>query len=106
MPLDTRATQTTATNSATYLANSRRRVLGTGASAEACCGASAPLAPGRVEARNCFSKSIILIRAQERSLSSASPAIYPYSITSSARASSIGEISRSSAFAVLRLNAK
>src|SRR5215471_15429261 len=41
MPLDSRATQTTATNSATYLVNSRRRVFATGASGAACCGASA-----------------------------------------------------------------
>src|SRR6516225_7620849 len=41
MPLDSRATQTTATNSATYLVNSRRRVFATGALAAACCGASA-----------------------------------------------------------------
>src|SRR5262249_42193490 len=43
MPLDSRATQTTATNSATYLVNSRRRVFATGASGAASCGAS-PLA--------------------------------------------------------------
>src|SRR5215472_10899960 len=41
MPLDNSATQTTATNSATYLVNSRRRVFATGASGAACCGASA-----------------------------------------------------------------
>src|SRR5262249_11775442 len=41
MPLDSRATQTTATNSATYLVNKRRRVFATGALAAACCGASA-----------------------------------------------------------------
>src|SRR6516225_7204824 len=41
MPLDSRATQTTATNSATYLVNSRRRIFATGALAAACCGASA-----------------------------------------------------------------
>src|SRR6516162_5063807 len=41
MPLDSRATQTTATNSATYLVNKRRRVFATGALAAAGCGASA-----------------------------------------------------------------
>src|SRR5262245_20230472 len=41
MPLDRSATQTTATNSATYLVNSRRRVFATEAVAGACCGASA-----------------------------------------------------------------
>src|SRR6516162_5004479 len=41
MPLDSRATQTTATNSATYLVNKRRRVFATGALAAACWGASA-----------------------------------------------------------------
>src|SRR5499427_6439062 len=41
MPLDSRATQTTATNSATYLVNKRRRVFVTGASGAAGCGASA-----------------------------------------------------------------
>src|SRR5262249_6585427 len=41
MPLDSSATQTTATNSATYLVNKRRRVLGTGASVAAGCGAFA-----------------------------------------------------------------
>src|SRR5215472_4592926 len=41
MPLDTSAIQTTATNSATYLVNKRRRVFATGALAAAGCGASA-----------------------------------------------------------------
>src|SRR5215467_1174029 len=41
MPVDTSAIQTTATNSATYFVNSRRRVFATGASGAACCGASA-----------------------------------------------------------------
>src|SRR5262245_23374937 len=41
MPLDTSAIQTTATNSATYLVNKRRRVFATGALGAACCGASA-----------------------------------------------------------------
>src|SRR5262249_58525197 len=41
MPLDRSATQTTATNSATYLVNKRRRVFATGALGAACCGVSA-----------------------------------------------------------------
>src|SRR6266576_2315165 len=41
MPLESRATQTTATNSATYLVNNRRRVFVTGASAAGGCGAFA-----------------------------------------------------------------
>src|SRR5215471_2425988 len=41
MPLDSRAIQTTATNSATYLVNKRRRVFATGASGAAGCGAFA-----------------------------------------------------------------
>src|SRR5262245_26091414 len=61
MPLDTSATQTTATNSATYLVNSRRRVFATGASGAACCVASAPAAPGRVEARKYLAKSRALM---------------------------------------------
>src|SRR6266404_3739332 len=61
MPLDTRAIQTTATNSATYLVNSRRRVFTTGPSAGACCGAFAPAAPDRVEARKYLAKSKTLM---------------------------------------------
>src|ERR1700756_3310113 len=41
MPLDSRTTQTTATNSATYLVNKRRRVFVTGGSAASGCGAFA-----------------------------------------------------------------
>src|SRR6516164_463720 len=62
MPLETSATQTTATNSATYLVNSRRRVFATGASGAPCCGASVGAAvPGRVEARKYLAKSRTLI---------------------------------------------
>src|SRR5262245_8233033 len=62
MPLDTSAIQTTATNSATYLVNSRRRVFATGAVAGACGGASAAAAaPGRVEARKYLAKSRALM---------------------------------------------
>src|SRR6516164_10037245 len=61
MPLDTSAIQTTATNSATYLVNSRRRVFATGASGAACCGASVGAAAGRVEARKPLRKSGTLI---------------------------------------------
>src|SRR5215510_16467358 len=61
MPLDTSAIQTTATNSATYLVNSRRRVFATGASGAAGCGTSAPAAPGRFEARKYLAKSRTLI---------------------------------------------
>src|SRR5438132_5045595 len=61
MPLDSRATQTTATNSATYLVNSRRRVFTTGPSAGACCGVFAPAAPDRVEARKYLAKSKTLM---------------------------------------------
>ena len=42
MPLDRSATQTTATNSATYFVNSRRRVFGTGAVLGACCSVPSP----------------------------------------------------------------
>src|SRR5215471_13166817 len=61
MPLDKSATQTTATNSATYLVNKRRRVFATGASGAAGCGTSAPAAPGRFEARKYLAKSRTLI---------------------------------------------
>src|SRR5262249_29256724 len=62
MPLDKSATQTTATNSATYLVNKRRRVFATGAVAGACCAASvAAAAPGRVEARKNLAKSRALM---------------------------------------------
>src|SRR6516165_11630807 len=61
MPLDSRATQTTATNSATYLVNSRRRVFATGTSGAACCGASTPATSGRVEARKNLAKSRALM---------------------------------------------
>src|SRR6516164_802609 len=62
MPLDSRAIQTTATNSATYLVNSRRRVFATGAVAGACGGASvAAGAPGPVEARKYLEKSRALM---------------------------------------------
>src|SRR5215813_10754092 len=60
-PLATSAIQTTATNSATYLVNSRRRVFATGASDAAGCGTSAPAAPGRFEARKYLAKSRTLI---------------------------------------------
>src|SRR4029453_1885711 len=45
MPLESKATQTTATNSATYLVNRRRRVFGTEISEPARGCASAPVAP-------------------------------------------------------------
>src|SRR5262249_52153892 len=61
MPLDNSAIQTTATNSATYLVNSRRRVFATGASGAACCGASAPATSGRAEARKNLAKSRALM---------------------------------------------
>src|ERR1700730_652076 len=74
MPLERRATQTTATNSATYLVTSRRRVLTAGPSAGACCGASAPAAPGRVEERKCLMKSRPLIASTVSNLWPARPA--------------------------------
>src|SRR5262245_10163952 len=61
MPLDSSAMQTTATNSTTYLVNKRRRVFVTGASAAACCGASAPAASGRFEVRQALTKSRTLM---------------------------------------------
>src|SRR5262245_3429321 len=63
MPLDRSATQTTATNSATYLVNKRRRVFGTEISAGAGACALSPVAPGRCEAKNRLMKSRILIPA-------------------------------------------
>src|SRR5262245_66394143 len=63
MPLDRSATQTTATNSATYLVNKRRRVLGTEISAGAGACALSPVARGRCEAKNRLMKSRILILA-------------------------------------------
>src|SRR6201993_3477309 len=47
MPLDSRATQTTATNSATYLVNKRRRVFGTEISAGTGDCSLFPVASGR-----------------------------------------------------------
>src|SRR5262249_32658658 len=57
----TSAIQTTATNSATYLVNNRRRVFATGASGVACRGALVPAARGRVEARKYLAKSRTLM---------------------------------------------
>src|SRR6516165_5016942 len=62
MPLDSRATQTTATNSATYLVNKRRRVFGTEISAGAGGCAILPVACGRGAKRR-FMRSRILIPA-------------------------------------------
>src|ERR1700746_2414089 len=62
MPLDSRATQTTATNSATYLVNKRRRVFGTEISVGTGDCAIFPVACGRgVKSR--FMRSRILIPA-------------------------------------------
>src|SRR5258705_8799290 len=60
MPLERRATQTTATNSATYLVNKRRRVFG---AAGACGCAPSPVARGRRQAKPRLMKSRILIPA-------------------------------------------
>src|SRR6516164_2644664 len=62
MPLDSRATQTTATNSATYLVNKRRRVFGTEISAGTGDCALFPVACGR-GAKSRFMRSRILIPA-------------------------------------------
>src|SRR5258708_10459992 len=62
MPLDSRATQTTATNSATYLVNKRRRVFGTEISAGMGDCALFPVACGR-RAKSRFMRSRILIPA-------------------------------------------
>src|SRR5215472_11722947 len=62
IPLDSRATQTTATNSATYLVNKRRRVFGTEISAGTGDCAIFPVACGR-GAKNRFMRSRILIPA-------------------------------------------
>src|SRR5690349_19329408 len=62
MPLDSRATQTTATNSATYLVNKRRRVFGTEISAGTGDCAIFPVACGR-GAKSRFMRSRILIPA-------------------------------------------
>src|SRR5262245_43329745 len=59
MPLDRSATQTTATNSATYLVNKRRRVLG----AEISAGACGSVTRGRCKAKKRLVKSRILIPA-------------------------------------------
>src|SRR5262249_53876388 len=74
MPLDKSATQTTATNSATYLVNKRRRVFVTGAVAGACCGASAPAASGCFEVRQGLAKSRTLIT---RTVSNVDPSCPP-----------------------------
>src|SRR5262249_31538396 len=61
-PLDTSAMQTTATNSATYLVNNRRRVFATEAVTGACGEASvAVAASGRVEADKYLAKSRALM---------------------------------------------
>src|SRR5215831_9859881 len=62
MPLDSKATQTTATNSATYLVNKRRRVFGTEISAGTGDCAVFPVACGR-GAKSRFMRSRILILA-------------------------------------------
>src|SRR6266404_7377878 len=74
MPLDSRATHTTATNSATYLVNKRRLVFVTGAPAAACCGTSAPAASGRFQVRQGLTKSRTLMA---RTVSKAGPPCPP-----------------------------
>src|SRR5262249_56654545 len=109
MPLDTSAIQTTATNSATYLVNKRRRVFATGASATACCGASMPESPGLFEARKPLRKSGTLIDDHGIKVGLSCPscreAPHAYSITSSASAMTVGGMVRPSLVAVLRVMA-
>ena len=62
MPLDRSATQTTATNSATYLVNKRRRVFGTG-DARACCSVPSPGAARGFETKKRFMKLRVVIFA-------------------------------------------
>src|SRR5215831_3068762 len=74
MPLDTSAIQTTATNSATYLVNKRRRVFVMGALAASCCGASvAATPPGSLEARNPLRKSGTFIDDRRTKVGSSCP---------------------------------
>src|SRR6267154_4949003 len=69
MPLDKRATETTATNSATYLVNKRRRVLGIGTSVGApCCCAPSIWTAGCFPPNPCM-KLLILIMTPRRSAS-------------------------------------
>src|SRR5512144_1172997 len=63
MPLDRSATQTTATNSATYLVNKRRRVFGTRASLGACCSVPSPGAALGFETKKRLMKLRVVIFA-------------------------------------------
>src|SRR6266700_7339485 len=109
MPLDTSATQTTATNSATYLVNKRRRVFATGASGVACCSASTPAPARPFEARKPLTKLGTLIDDYGTKVGPSCPscreASLAYSMTSSASAITVGATVRPSVAAVLRLMA-